>query len=152
MQAQGKTSNHSLSSAIQFVFQWTYIEHKPAVHSVALLYLLISSSLPLKTCKPCSTLNPCMLQKRCHLNPHKSKVLVFDSNHLTSWTIKGQSLEVVKEHFHLGIIRLTTLSAFNDLSPHKFGNIVFLHPQSSRYNIWVFLSNHTTTVHQHLPP
>ena len=34
------------------------------VHSVAPLCMLMSSSLPLKTCKPCSTLNPCMLQSK----------------------------------------------------------------------------------------
>ena len=30
MQAQGETSSHSLSSAIQLVCQWTLIEQKPA--------------------------------------------------------------------------------------------------------------------------
>ena len=46
------------------------------------------------------------------INPLKSKVLLFGSNRLptTTWTIKGQKVEAVKEHLHLGILRSTASS------------------------------------------
>jgi len=49
------------------------------------------------------------------LNPHKSKVLVFGSKTppSTTWTIKGEKLDVVKEYLHLGIFRSTSTSTLN---------------------------------------
>ena len=49
---------------------------------------------------------------RYRINPLKSKVLPFGSNRLptTTWTIKGQKVEGVKEHLHLGILRSTAPS------------------------------------------
>ena len=43
------------------------------------------------------------------LNPHKSKVLVFGSRITpsTTWTMKGEKLDVMKEYLHLGILRST---------------------------------------------
>ena len=52
------------------------------------------------------------------LNPHKSKVLVFGSRipPSTTWTIKGEKLDVVKEYLHLGILRSTSPSTLNRTS------------------------------------
>ena len=49
------------------------------------------------------------------LNPHKSKILVFGSRipPSTTWTIKGEKLDVVKEYLHLGILRSSSPSMLN---------------------------------------
>ena len=54
------------------------------------------------------------------INPLKSKVLVFGSNHLptTTWTIKGQKVEAVNKHLHLGILRSTAPSTSSRTSRH----------------------------------
>ena len=53
-------------------------------------------------------------------NPLKLKVLVFGSNRLptTTWTMKGQKVEAVKEHLHLGILRFTASSTTSRTSRH----------------------------------
>ena len=57
---------------------------------------------------------------RYRINPLKSKVLLFGSNRLptTTWTIKGQKVEAVKEHLHLGILRSTAPSTSSRTSRH----------------------------------
>ena len=57
---------------------------------------------------------------RYRINPLKSKVFLFGSNHLpiTTWTIKVQKVEVVKEHLHLGILRSTAPSTSSRMSRH----------------------------------
>ena len=58
---------------------------------------------------------------RYRLNPYKSKVLVFGSKTPppTTWTIKGEKLDVVNEYLHLGILRSTSPSTLNRTLRHS---------------------------------
>jgi len=66
---------------------------------------------------------------RYRLSPQKSKIPVFGTNlpHNFTWSINSHKLEVVKEHFHLGILRSTLPSTANGTSCHI--NLSFFNTQ-----------------------
>ena len=87
---------------------------------------------------------------RYRINPLKSKVLLFGSNRLptTTWTIKGQKVEGVKEHLHLGILRSTAPS----LPAEHLPTSILANPLCSGDKVWMPSPHHSLmAIYQHLP-
>ena len=70
----------------------------------------------------------------------------------TTWTIKGQNIEAVKEHLHLGILR-STAPPHNqqNIPPHQSWLIRFLCSKPGRNKIWLPSPHHSLMASISLP-